>query len=256
MNKIIYTCNGSGVTMWDGYAADMARELCKWNPEWYWQPIGFDSKPAPMKFGINQGTDEYQRQLTDVHPTGPCIGIYYSEGAIIGSNILDRLRDPHSPIAHRFKDFIAVIAIGNPRREANHTFPGGITVSGFGIVEPNLKNTPNWWWDFANGDEVPGSTGEDLYATTSDASGVALKQMRAIWKIVYSGNPLYLIWEIFKAIFMPWHWIGAIKAMCKAARFFGSGTRPHIDYHVSYPIADDPRDSWRVGFDYLMEKMK
>jgi hypothetical protein len=244
---LLITINGAGVTMWDGYQSDLARALCRAFPFFAHQPIGFDSRPAPMKPGIDQGTAEVIRQLTEVHPTGTVIFIVYSEGAIIGSNILDLLRDPASPIHHRLPDVVAAVAFGNPRREKEHGFPGGIVTSGFGIVTPNLQDTPTWWWDFANGDETPGSGGEDLYATCSDASGVALANMRAIWKIVYSGNPSALAKEIGKALIMPWRWGGAAKAMIKAARFFGSGTRPHIDYHVSFPIAGDPRDSWKIA---------
>jgi hypothetical protein len=248
---VIFTVNGAGVTMWDGYAADMARELCKQHPWGYWQPIGYDSKPTPMKPGIDQGTAEFVRQLLEVHPTGLFMGIFYSEGAIIGSNILDILRDPSSPIHHRYKDFIAAVTYGNPRREQGHTFPGGIPVSGFGIVEPNLEFTPTWWWDFANGSEIPGSAGEDLYTTCSDASGQTLKNMRDVWKSIYTGDPGSTVGMVFKTIFLPWKWAGGVKTIVKAGAFFGSGTRPHIDYHVSYPIAGDPRDAWRIGFDYL-----
>lgn len=248
---MIYTINGAGVTMWDGYAADMARELCKQFPFFAFQPIGYDSRPVPMKPGIEQATAEFVRQLTQVHPTGTWMGIFYSEGAIAGSNILDMLRDPNSLIAHRYQDCLAVVTYGNPRREEGHTFPGGIGVSGFGVVTPNLVDTPLLWWDFANGDEVPGSGGEDLYTTSADASGVALKNIRAIWVIVYNGNPAQLAKEIAKALIMPWRWFGAAKAIVKAAKFFGAGTRPHIDYNLSYPIAGDPRDAWRIGCDYL-----
>jgi hypothetical protein len=248
---MIYTANGAYVTMWEGYAADMARELCSQFAHFAFQPVAFDPKPVPMKQGVEEGVAEFVRQLTVVHPTGPFMIIVYSEGAIIGSRVYDMLRDPTSSIAHRRKDLLAAVAIGNPRREEGHLFPGAIPVSGFGIVEPNLVGTEELWWDFANGDETPGSGGEDLYATSSDAKGAALSNMRAIWKIVWNGNPLTLAAEIAKAIFMPWRLPGAVQAMSKAAKFFGAGTRPHIDYQESYPIAGDPRDSWRIAFDYL-----
>lgn len=256
-DNTIYTCNGAGVTMWDGYCADMAKELVKHYPTWYWQPVGnWDTRPVPMKPGVTQGVAEVIRLMTEVHPTGKIILASFSEGAIIASMILDLLRDPKSPIAHRLKDVVAAIAIGNPRRQREHGFPGCIITSGMGIVEPNLIDTPDWWWDFANGDEIPGSGGEDLYATCSDAKGVALQNMRSIWKIVWDGNPTSLAWAITKAIFMPWRWGAAAVALAKAIKFFGAGTAPHVDYHVSYPIKDDHRDSWRIGFDYLADTMR
>lgn len=232
----------------------MARELIKLFPRgnWYWQPVGYDSsKPVPMKPGVMGGTDEFVRLLLEVHPTGKHVWVAFSEGAIIAANVFDRMRDPRNPVSKRLPDLLAVVAIGNPRREREHGFPGCITTSGFGIVEPNLKDTPSYWWDFANGDEIPGSGGEDLYATSSDAKGVALQNMRSIWKIVWDGNPTQLLIAIAKAICMPWRWGAAAVALAKAIRFFGAGTGPHVDYHVSYPIKDDHRDSWRIGFDYL-----
>lgn len=255
MTNVIYTVNGAGVDMWTGYAADMARELVKRFPGWYWQPVGFDSKPVPMKPGVMAGTDEFVRLLMEVHPTGKHVWALFSEGAIIGANVLDRMRDPRNPVSKRYGDLLGVVAYGNPRREEAHGFPGCIVTSGFGIVEPNLKDTPQLWWDFANGDEIPGSGGEDLYATSSDAHGVALKNMRAIWLIVWDGDPTQLLIAIAKAIVMPWRWGAAAVALAKAIKFFGVATAPHCDYHLSYPIKDDHRDSWRIGYDYLADLM-
>ena len=109
--------------------------------------------------------------------------------------------------------------------------------------------------DLANGKEIPGSGGEDLYTTMSGATGDEADVMRAIWGFVYNvwdgvsdlvtelvhflGNPLTLS-------------IGAVKALFAATAFFGSGTRPHVDYHVSYPIRNDPRDAWRIAFDHIV----
>jgi hypothetical protein len=250
---MIYTLNGAGVTMWDGYAADMARGLCSQFPFFAFQPIGFDAKPAPMKPGLNQGIAEFMHQLTDVHPTGTFVIIAYSEGAIIATDILDKLRDPSSPIAHRYRDLIAVVAFGNPRREAHNVAPGCIDPGGFGIVVPNTVDTPTFWWNFANGPTVPGAGGWDLYATCSGAKpgSVELKDMRDVWNTIYTGNPWSLTKMIARTIFLPWNWVGGFKAAGAAASFFGSGTRPHVDYQTSYPIPNDPRDAWRIGFDYL-----
>lgn len=252
MTNVIYTVNGAGVTMWDGYCADMAKELVKRFPTWYWQPVGnWDTRPVPMKPGVLQGVDEHIRLLQEVHPVGKWVAAYYSEGAIIGSNVLDKLRDPRNPVAHRLNDCLGVVAYGNPRREKDHTFPGGIKTSGFGVVEPNLKDTPVWFYDFANGDEVPGSGGEDLYCTASDANPLTLKYIRGIWRIVYDGNPTQFAVTVAKTLFSVRRWPAAVMAISKAAKFFASGTHPHISYHESYPLQGDARDSWRIGLDYL-----
>lgn len=255
---VLFTFNGAMMTMWDGYPADLAREINKQHPgRIYHQPVFFDSKPAPESAGIAGGTAETVRLLTDptAHPTGQFIFCAYSLGAIIASNVYDMLRDPNSAIGHRRKDFMGAVTWGNPRRENGHTFPGGIPVDGEGIVAPTLKNTEALWWDFANGKEIPGSGGEDLYTTMSGATGEEARVMRTIWGFVYNvwdgfsdlatdlfhllGNPLGLS-------------IGAIKALVAAIQFFGTEhLAPHMDYHVSYPIANDGRDAWRIGFDYI-----
>lgn len=254
---VFYTFNGAGVTMWDGYFADMAREIIRQFPGLiYWQPVGFDSRPTPMVAGIVGGTKETVRLLTapDAHPTGPFLFGAYSEGAIIASNVYDMLRDPESPIGHRYKDFLGASTLGNPRRQKDHTFPGGIPLDGEGIVDPTLVNTQESWWDFANGKEIPGAGGEDLYTTMSGATGEEAHVMRTVWGFVYNvwdgfsdlgkellhllGNPLELS-------------IGAVKALVAATTFFGGQHLvPHTDYHVSYPIAGDGRDAWKIAFDH------
>jgi hypothetical protein len=252
---IIFTINGAGVTLYDGYGADMARALCNTFPYFLFQPVGYDSKPFPMKPGLDGGTAEVVRLLLEVYPTGPFVIIPYSEGAIVAADVLDILRDPTSPIAHRYQDCLAVAAYGNPRREAGSVAPGCIDPGGFGIVEPNLVDTPSWWHDFANGPSVPGAGGWDLYTTCSNAKpgSVELKDMRDVWSTVYTGTAGKMAKLIFSSIFLPWKWVGAFKAIVAAGSFFGSGTLPHTDYSVSYPIPNDPRDAWRIGFDYLAQ---
>lgn len=250
---VIFTLNGAGVTLWDGYAADMARALCAQFPWFYFQPIGFDARPTPMKPGLDQGVTEFIRQLLEVHPTGPFVIISYSEGAIIASDIYDMLRDSASPIAHRRQDLLAAVCYGNPRREEGNVPPGCIDPGGFGIVTPNLVDTESLWWNFANGPTVPGAGGWDLYTTCSGAQpgSVQLQDMRQVWATIYTGSPWQLTKMIASSIFLPWKWSGALKAAIAAGSFFGSGTLPHVDYNVSYPIPGDNRDSWRIGFDYL-----
>jgi hypothetical protein len=270
MIDCLYTINGAGVTEWDGYPADMARVLTPdvvWNPIFkqfwgvtpptpyaYWQPLGYNSQPAPMKPGLDGGTAEFVRQLTDVHPTGTFAVVAYSEGAIIAADVLDILRDPSSPIAHRYQDLKAVVCWGNPRREQGNVAPGCIDPGGFGIVVPNTVDTPDWWYNFANGPSVPGAGGWDLYTTCSGAKpgSVELKDMRDVWQTVYSGSP-GAIAKLIGSSLLPWNWVGAFKAIGAAGSFFGSSTMPHVDYNVSYPIPNDPRDAWRIALDYLTQ---
>ncbi len=255
LQHLLITVNGASVDMWTGYQSDLARELCKQFPYFAWQPIGYDSRPTPMKPGIDQAVAEIVWQLVVVHPVGTFMMILYSEGAIIGSTILEMLRDPTSPIGHRYQDCLAVVAFGNPCREAGNVAPGCIDPGGFGIVEPNTVGTPSMWWNFANGPTVPGAGGWDLYTTCSGAAPGSneLKDMRAVWKTIYTGSPGSLAGMIATTILLPWKWVGGFRAMGAAASFFGSGTLPHCDYQTSYPIPGDNRDCWKIAFDYLAQ---
>lgn len=253
--RVLFTVNGAGASMWDGYQADIGRAL-ESAGLYVCAPVGYDSAPFPMKPGIDAGTAELVRLIRDVHPTGPFAFCVYSEGAIIGSNVYDVLRDPKSPIAHRRKDFLGATTFGNPRRELGHTIPGGTDPGGEGIVTPTLVDTEEIWWDLANGQKMPGAMGDDLYSNMAGATGKEAEYMRDIWAFVYNvwdgvsdlavdifamlGNPL--------ALGLP-----AMKALIAAITFFG-GQRlaPHTDYQFSHPIPNDPRDSWRIGLDHLV----
>jgi hypothetical protein len=253
---VLFTFNGASVDMWTGYQSDLARALPPGLVTW--QPVGYDSKPFPMAGGLAGGTAETVRLLTDVtaHPTGPFIFLAYSEGAIIASNVYDMLRDPNSAIGHRRKDFLGAATWGNPRRENGHTFPGGIPIDGEGIVAPTLKNTEAFWWDMANGKEIPGSQGEDLYTTMSGATGKEAEYMRDIWGFVYNvwDGVSDLTVDIFQLLGNPVGLgIPAVKALLAATAFFGGGLKPHGDYQSSFPIRNDPRDAWRIAFDHIVQ---
>jgi hypothetical protein len=251
-NATLFTVNGAGVDMWTGYQADLARAL---GHLFWWQPVGYDSKPFPMSGGITGGTTELVRQLTGVHPTGPFAFCCYSEGAIIGSNVYDMLRDPKSVIGHRRKDFLGAATWGNPRRQKGHSIPGGIDPGGEGIVTPTLQNTEDFWWDLANGKNIPGAMGDDLYTTMSGATGEEAAVMRTIWGFVYNvwNGVTDLAGDLFHLLGNPLGLsVGAVKALIAAVTFFGTEhLAPHTDYQVSHPIPNDPRDSWRIAFDHL-----
>jgi hypothetical protein len=240
---VLYTINGAGASMWDGYQADIARAL---GTQWFfWQPIGYNSNPFPMKPGLDAGTKEFVRQLTDVHPTGTFAMIVYSEGAIIGANIYDMLRDPASSIFHRRNDFIGAATFGNPRRQKGHTFPGCPDPGGEGIVTPTQVGVEDSWWDFAN----PG----DLYTTMDGATGEEAADMRAIWNFVYNvwNGVGSLTKQIFKMLGNPLLSIAAIEAMIAAMKFFGGGLRPHMDYHLTTPLPGNGLTCWQLAYNHL-----
>ena len=283
MTVVCFTLNGFGASMWQTYPADMAATLTDpWNDvaaqffgdafgnKIYWQPCGYnDSIPIPMQPGIDSGTREYVRLLTDVHPTGPFVGIYYSEGAIIGSNVLDLLRGVDNTITqrykdlpditHRYKDFLGAATFGNPRREQGSIprLPGAIDPGGHGIVTPNLVDTPSTWWDFAAGKSMPGSPGQDLYTTCGyDGDAQTAIDEESVWKIVDS---LQLIGsgslpdELWRIVTHPGTGIpSAYHAIIDALKFFVLELlAPHNEYQVIQPVAGDPRDCWAIACDHI-----
>ena len=271
---VLYTLNGAAVDMWTGYQADIARYLTSpWNSIWaqfvgeqvdskyYWQPVAFDPTPVPMSGGIKQGTTEFVRLLTDVHPVGQFAICAYSEGSIIAANIWDMLNDPSSVIHHRLGDFLGAATFGCPRRMAGHTFPGGRPVLGQGIVTPNMGDPglvppPDTWWDFANDKHIPGSAGDDLYTTCCGETGDGLADIRAIWGFVYN------VWDGFepltKAIlkFFGLDFFksaaGMISAIVVAVEFFGTEQLvPHTDYQFTMPKIGSNLTSWQLALSHL-----
>jgi hypothetical protein len=253
-SRVLFTVNGAAVDMWTGYQADIGRVLASANL-YYWQPVGYDSKPFPMSAGLKGGTTELVRQIRDVHPAGPFAICAYSEGAIISSNVYDMLRDPSSPIGHRRKDFLGAATFGNPRRQKGHSIPGGMDPGGEGIVSPTLANTEDFWWDLANGKHMPGAVGDDLYTTMSGATGEEARVMRTIWGFVYNvwDGVSDLATDLFHLLGNPLGLsVGAVKALVAAITFFGAEhLAPHTDYQFSHPIPNDPRDSWRIALDHI-----
>lgn len=253
---IIYTVQGTGQPdpMGPGYPADIARQL---NPNvWTWQPVGnYEATAFPMNASIKQGEDELVRLITQAHPDRTFGMIGYSQGAIVTSNVYDRLRT--GDLQKYRSQFIGGITQGNPRREQGHTIPGGIDPKGHGIVTPNLVGTEELWWDFAAGKNMVGSPGQDLYTTTGyNGDAQSVLDMEAIWKIVDEGQVTSigdLLDQLLKIVGNPVGGsVSALMAAIDALDFFVvKGITPHTSYQFVQPIAGDSRDAWRVGLDYL-----
>lgn len=274
----LFTVNGAAADCWSGYQADLARVLTDpWNDvvaqfwgeqyrnKYRWQPIGYDSKPVPMRPGIDQGVREHVHQL--LLSPGKFAGAYYSEGSIIGSIVLDLLRGVKNEITarftdlpditHRYPDFLGAVTFGFPRREKGHTIPGGIDPGGHGIVTPNLVDTPASWWDFAAGKNMVGSPGQDLYTTCGyRGNEQSVADEVAVWKIVETTSfksVLGLAEKVADLVPNPVEGgVAAVIAILDALDFFVlHGLTPHTSYQFTQPVAGDPRDCWRMGLDYL-----
>lgn len=253
---IIYTVQGTGQPdpTGPGYPADIARML---NPNvWTWQAVGNYSATAfPMNKSIKEGEDELVRLITQVHPDRTFALMGYSQGAIVISNVYDRIRN--GDLQKYRSQLIAGVAIGNPRREEHHTVPGGVDPGGHGIVTPNLVDTDDFWWEFAAGKNMVNSPGQDLYATTGyNGDATSVKDMEAIWRIVDEGSITSfgnLLDQVLSILGNPiLGSISAITAAIDALDFFVvKGIRPHTSYQFTQPVKGDGRDCWRMALDYL-----
>ena len=255
---IMYTVHGTGQPdpTGIGYPADVARLL---SPNcWTWQPVGnYPASAFPMNKSIKAGEDELVRLITQVHPDRTFAFMGYSQGAIITSNVYDRLRN--GDLQKYRGQFIGGVTWGNPRREQGHTvdMPGAIDPGGHGIVTPNLVGTEKFWWDFACGHKMANSPGQDLYATVGyDGDARAVADSEAIWEIVSKGTITSvgdLLDQVLKILPNPVGGsISAITAILDALDFFVvHGITAHTSYQFIEPVAGDTRDAWRMALDYL-----
>lgn len=255
VKHILYTVAGTAATWDQGYPADLARSV---DPDvWEWQGVNYPATAFPMETSIAAGEAELYNLITKKYPDRTFAMIGYSQGAIVTSNIYDRLRN--KDMQQYRNNFIGGVTFGNPRREEGHTIPGGIDNGGHGIVTPNLVNTEALWWDFADDSSMAGSPGDDLYCKTGKGeNALAVEDMEAVWSIVNTGSfksILGLAEEVLKILPNPINGgIAAIEAAFHALDFFvAEGITPHTSYQSVCPIAGDPRDCWRVALDYLNE---
>lgn len=258
---ILLTAQGTGQPdpMGPGYPADMARAV---DPaaQWYWQPVGnWPATAFPMNTSYQALETEIVRLLTDVYPWQTWGQISYSQGAIGTSNVLARAMTGDLADTNIFERFIGGYTLGNPSRQAGHTIPGGIDPGGSGIVLPNLANTPDTWWDAADGKAMPNSPGNDLYTTAGTGETVtALADQRLVWNIVDTGSVssvLNLPLTVLKLLMSQPNWtgdVGAVEAALGAFDFFAvEGITPHTSYQFIQPIPGDDRDAWRIGLDHI-----
>jgi hypothetical protein len=260
---VCFSVNGAGSTWNMGYPFDIGNSL---NPNvWTHQPIGYDTSPFPMMPHVALGEAEVVRQLNLYRCQERTWGmVVYSMGAIVGSNILDRLGITKTPGATAdlaaFADtFIAGSTFGNPRREAGHTLPGGIDPGGQGIVTPTLVGTPDFWWDFACGKTMAGSPGQDTYTTAGEGeNATALADQRLVWNIVGYGLTVKGVFPLFttviKLLTSQPNFSGDFAAAEAAFNFFEfafKGLTPHTTYQLVQPISGDPRSCWDIALDHL-----
>jgi len=251
--SIAFSVNGAG-SQWNmGYPFDICELLDKRRV--YHQPIGYDTTPVPMNKGVKTGEVELVNQLSRPRPefggrnceSIPYQGVVYSMGSIVWMRVLMRILYGDLPQFKRM--YMGSSAFGPPMREAGHTFPGGIPVDGEGIVYPTAHDTPDVHWDFISDKGMVGSSGVDLYGKVGGqgVSKLTVADMRAIWDIVNTVNPLNLFKAILNLVATPTfsEFEGVFSAAWTAAQFFIlNGLAPHTTYHIVQPRAGDSRTAW------------
>ncbi len=254
----IYTVAGTGVDMWTGYPADVARAMD--TSIYYHQPVAYPAAPFPMGKSARAGEAELVRLMALRAPTDPFVLVGYSQGAMVTSRVLRRILG--GDLKHYRPGLLAGVTFGNPLRERGHTFPGGADPGGHGLDPKCLENTPDWWHDYA----VPG----DIYTCASGTNDEqANDNMTAIYRIVQADSKLgilgrnNLLEQIAEVASGPIeNGPSLFRAISSGIGFIAGDppTAPHIEYHVRQALPGvshlDHAIGYlrRVGADYARPK--
>jgi hypothetical protein len=253
------TIGGAGSAWNNGYQWDLGEALDR--RRMYHQPIGFNTNPLPMQKGVDDGVNETIRQLFLPRPQfggRNCsqipwlVPLAYSMGSIVWMTVLMRVL--YGDLQQFKHTYMGSNSFGNPGRQEDHAFPGAIAVPGSGIALLSTKthDVPDCHWDFTAKKGMVGSPGNDLYADV-EGSALTLEDMRAVWEIVRTGNPLSLAEAAMKLVAHPGFsggYSAAIAALHALDFFVVKGLTPHTSYQFVQPIANDARDCWRIALDH------
>ena len=159
----------------------------------------------------------------------------YSQGGEAASRVLLEIITPSGRLHHRLGDFIGGGAFGNPYRQKGKFV--GADPGGHGIADVNLTNTPANWAEVVNkGDmyaSVPdGKAGELITEFYSMLIQLQLGDFGEFCKDMI-GSVAKLIPDVLDIVTKPISGgIPGIQAAIVALQFLGTGTAPHIEYHM------------------------
>jgi hypothetical protein len=201
-----------------GYPADIARRCLDL---YWWQPVGnYPARAVPMDESADDGEREAVRLISDpVIVPGPVAFVDYSQGAICGGRVRNRMR------AGKLRgQLIGAASFGNPMRPAG-SYAGNVDPGGHGI-DPTLETASE---PFCLNLAAKG----DLYTTCPD--GNVGEMERAIFNAVFrrwtgKDSVPEQLWEM---VTNPIPEVAAAgKALWNGGLFVVRGTGPHVRYHL------------------------
>lgn len=210
-----------------------------------WIAVTYKADIYPMKESVAQGVTNLINHINA--RKGPFVLVGYSQGAGIVANVYDAIR--YGSLKPRRADFLGGVAFGNPRRQAEHTFPHCPNPGGHGIAGeayPNLlRDCEKLWWDFA----VPG----DPAACTEDSE--AGQWESAPYQTLlsnYTGDIHEMLALVGGGI--PNAMLAVELAHGIRNLFYGfvtSGAHAQYQNRAYHPLPGDPRSCIEIARDYI-----
>lgn len=225
---VLFTVEGHMSNMWVGPCAEVARILeaegvCRW------QPIGYNCTALP--FDNDSGIRELRRLLADTSllPTDCGWGLaIFSQGAIIGTEVFQALRQPSDALHYRLATWRATLAFGSPYRQRDVVadwVPDPPRAGTEGISDIRLTDTPAMWKEVAR-------TG-DLYS--ENEQGDSGEHKRAIYQAVqnrWTGNPDTLLSQMVEIFQRPVPELLAMISAITSGILFVGNMSPHGGYDL------------------------
>ncbi|MFN3007391.1 hypothetical protein ACK12G_29340 [Mycolicibacterium wolinskyi] len=127
----------------------------RWEPIWYPAMVPFTGSVA---IGVANCVNKIKAR------PGRFVLVGFSQGSMVISQVYEEIQS--GELADRDADFLAGVAMGNPCRKLNHTFPGYTLLGSHGIAEDARRLVTvdaNRWWDMAIPNDIVADIRDDLF---------------------------------------------------------------------------------------------
>lgn len=213
-----------------------------------WISVPYPLDTYPLSTAVSTGVGNLVN-LINATP-GPFILAGYSIGALIISNVYDQLRS--GALSGRFKDFLAGVAFGNPRRQAQITIPGDADPGGAGLYgDELLTGTTSNWWEFVVPEDPAATNGTGataIPATAADETTI-FDHLYAD----YTGSLTDLVGDPTTGKLAATIPAVMLRLQHQVDLFFtyNEGATPHTQYTSYAPVAGDVRNCVQIAKDYI-----